>query len=86
MLTDILTILKGEHMLITEDQFTNQDRCDRCGSQAYVHVVLPSGNDLMFCGHHWTANKDLILDLDHVLVHDELGRLTSDHQSDTIEA
>lgn len=34
------------------------DRCDRCGAQAYVRVVLPGGTDLMFCGHHWHANED----------------------------
>jgi hypothetical protein len=27
------------------------DRCDRCGVQAQVRAVLPSG-DLLFCGHH----------------------------------
>lgn len=79
MLTDIVTIVKGEHMISTKNQLTNQDRCDRCGSQAYVHVVLPSGNDLMFCGHHWTENKDKIVEFQDVLVHSELGRLTSDH-------
>ncbi|MEN9922682.1 MAG: hypothetical protein RIS09_196 [Actinomycetota bacterium] len=33
------------------------DRCDRCGAQAYVKVVLPGGGTLFFCGHHYTANK-----------------------------
>ena len=28
------------------------DRCDRCGSQAYVAVTLREG-DLFFCGHHF---------------------------------
>lgn len=27
------------------------DRCDRCGAQARVRVVLASG-DLLFCAHH----------------------------------
>ncbi len=27
------------------------DRCDRCGAQARVRVLLASG-DLMFCAHH----------------------------------
>ena len=31
---------------------TASDRCDRCGAQAYVQVVLVSGGDLLFCGHH----------------------------------
>lgn len=30
---------------------TNADRCDRCGAQAYVRAVLPTG-DLLFCAHH----------------------------------
>lgn len=28
------------------------DRCDRCGSQAYVQVGLPAG-ELLFCAHHF---------------------------------
>jgi hypothetical protein len=35
---------------------TNADRCDRCGAQAYVSVLLETG-ELMFCGHDWTASK-----------------------------
>ena len=30
------------------------DRCDRCGAQARVRVVLPTG-DLLFCAHHAKA-------------------------------
>jgi hypothetical protein len=33
---------------------TNADRCDRCGAQARVRVVLVSG-DLLFCAHHAKA-------------------------------
>lgn len=28
------------------------DRCDRCGARAKVRAVLPSGGELLFCGHH----------------------------------
>ena len=28
------------------------DRCDRCGAQAFVRAILPSGRELLFCGHH----------------------------------
>lgn len=31
---------------------TAADRCDRCGAQAYVRVILTSGGELLFCGHH----------------------------------
>jgi len=30
------------------------DRCDRCGAQARVRVVLATG-DLLFCAHHAKA-------------------------------
>ena len=36
---------------------TAADRCDICGAQAFIRVVLESG-DLVFCGHHGTANKE----------------------------
>lgn len=31
---------------------TAVDRCDRCGAQAYVRVLLPSRLELLFCAHH----------------------------------
>jgi len=31
---------------------TAADRCDRCGAQAYLRVVLTSGGELLFCAHH----------------------------------
>lgn len=31
---------------------TRQDRCDRCGAAAKSRVVLHSGAELLFCGHH----------------------------------
>ena len=33
------------------------DRCDRCGAQARVRVVLASG-DLLFCAHHAHAYEE----------------------------
>jgi hypothetical protein len=33
---------------------TNADRCDRCGAQAFVRVLLTTG-DLLFCAHHAKA-------------------------------
>ncbi len=38
-------------------QLTRQDRCDRCGAQAYVRATLPGGSDLLFCGHHFRAHE-----------------------------
>ena len=31
---------------------TAMDRCDRCGAQAYVRVLLSNGLELLFCAHH----------------------------------
>ena len=36
---------------------TAADRCDRCGAQGRVRVVLSSG-DLIFCAHHAKAYED----------------------------
>lgn len=35
----------------TAPTLTAQDRCDRCGAQAYAAYVL-SGLDLLMCAHH----------------------------------
>jgi hypothetical protein len=40
---------------------TNADRCDRCGAQARVRVVLTSG-DLLFCAHHGKAYEPKLRD------------------------
>lgn len=37
---------------------TAADRCDRCGAQAYVRVLLNSGGELLFCAHHARVNED----------------------------
>jgi hypothetical protein len=35
-----------------EYELTANDRCDRCGAQAYVQVNGMEGS-LLFCAHHW---------------------------------
>lgn len=35
------------------DKLNALDRCDKCGAQAFVEATLTSGNNLMFCNHHW---------------------------------
>jgi hypothetical protein len=40
---------------------TAADRCDRCGAQARVRVVLTKG-DLLFCAHHAKAYEDKLRD------------------------
>ena len=53
------------------------DRCDRCGAQAYVRVVLASGADLLFCGHHWSRHGDAIRPQATQIL-DETHRLTEE--------
>lgn len=52
---------------------TAADRCDACGSQAYVLATLTTGS-LHFCAHHWTKNREKVEPLT-VHVHDETHKL-----------
>jgi hypothetical protein len=49
-------VVKATSFDVTETflprHLTDHDRCDRCGSQAYVQVSLPTGQ-LLFCAHHY---------------------------------
>jgi hypothetical protein len=51
------------------------ERCDRCGSQAYVSVRLPSGR-LFFCAHHYQQHQHA-LGVIATSVCDERDRLAS---------
>ena len=42
-----------------EKSLSVQDRCDRCGSQAWVLVKGMNG-ELLFCGHHYTSNESAL--------------------------
>ncbi|MDA8370544.1 MAG: hypothetical protein M0026_11860 [Nocardiopsaceae bacterium] len=53
---------------------TAADRCDRCGAQAYVRVVLNSGGDLLFCAHHMRKHDDSIRKIASE-IQDETSRL-----------
>jgi ribosomal protein S14 len=53
---------------------TAQDRCDRCGAQAYLRAVLPGGGDLLFCRHHAREHGEKLRQV-AVTVTDETGRL-----------
>ncbi len=55
------------------DELNTADRCDACGAQAYVKVVMPYG-ELLFCGHH--ANQHLIkLEQRALRIQDERSRI-----------
>lgn len=52
------------------------NRCDRCGAQAYVSVLLDTGGNLMFCSHHWRETKPALGDRAADVV-DETRRLAA---------
>lgn len=59
---------------VDDTPLTAQDRCDRCGAQAYVRAQLPSGDELLFCGHHGNAHRPSLL-VAGAALHDETDRL-----------
>jgi hypothetical protein len=56
---------------------TALDRCDRCGSQAYVRVTLEAGGELFFCAHHARKHAEVLRPLASEWL-DETDRLTAD--------
>ena len=51
-----------------------EDRCDRCGAQAYLRVELVSGGELLFCAHHAREHGDKLRQV-AATVHDETHKL-----------
>ncbi len=54
---------------------TAADRCDRCGAQAYIRVVLGNGGELLFCAHHGRKHADSLRQV-AILIQDETDRLS----------
>jgi hypothetical protein len=54
---------------------TAADRCDRCGAQAYVRVLLNSGGELLFCAHHMRKHDDSLRKIASD-IQDETNKLT----------
>ena len=54
------------------------DRCDRCGAAAVVRAILPTGGELLFCGHHARAHADAYTDL-ATSIQDETDKLLAEH-------
>jgi hypothetical protein len=59
-----------------EPQLTAADRCDSCGAQAYIRVVVKSG-ELLFCAHHGKKYEEKLSAIAHSW-HDESSRLLND--------
>ncbi|MEO9324570.1 hypothetical protein ABFT23_13840 [Nocardioides sp. C4-1] len=54
---------------------TAEDRCDRCGAQAYLRVELQSGGELLFCAHHAREHGDKLKEVATTVV-DETHKLS----------
>lgn len=52
-----------------------QDRCDRCGAQAYVKARIKTGGELLFCAHHGDENALTLIQNGHIIVIDEREKL-----------
>lgn len=61
-----------------EPQLTAADRCDSCGAQAYIRVVVNSG-ELLFCAHHGKKYQEKLSAIAHSW-HDESSRLLNDQR------
>ena len=62
------------NLTLEAPRLTAHDRCDRCGAQADVTVVLQAGGELMFCAHHARAHSDALRPLASEVI-DETERL-----------
>lgn len=62
---------------VLNDSLTAEDRCDRCGAQAFVRVMLTSGLELLFCAHHGREYDSKLRELDAQIT-DESSRLHED--------
>ena len=59
---------------------TVNDRCDRCGAQAYIRAVLSStGGELLFCAHHGRDVEETLRPKTSEWI-DETFRLEGDHR------
>ena len=59
---------------------TALDRCDRCSSQAYVRATMPSGAELLFCGHHANEHRAPLI-VAGASFYDETDKLTIPRES-----
>jgi hypothetical protein len=61
-----------------------EDRCDRCGAQAYLRVELHTGGELLFCAHHAREHGDKLREVAANYV-DETHRLADTPGSAPLE-
>lgn len=68
--------------MLTERTLVAADRCDRCGAQAHVRVMLPSGGELLFCAHHGRMHEAKLRELE-AAIQDSSERLAGTPASAT---
>lgn len=64
---------KTKEAIEVKYNLTAHDRCDRCGSQAYVKATGVNG-ELLFCGHHFAKVEKSIQEWAYEIM-DERDRL-----------
>ncbi|MBU6352641.1 MAG: hypothetical protein KJS67_01225 [Actinomycetales bacterium] len=67
----------SEKMVLDSTPLNAQDRCDRCGAQAYVRAVMSNGFELLFCGHHAKKYQEGLTS-SATRIDDETERLTAE--------
>lgn len=60
---------------------TAEDRCDRCGAQAYLKVEI-GGSSLLFCAHHSREHEPKLRAAGARFVRDERAALNDVGHSD----
>ncbi|MGN6427040.1 hypothetical protein [Leifsonia sp. NPDC080035] len=65
--------------LASGPQLTAADRCDSCGAQAYIRVVVNNG-ELLFCAHHGKKHQEKLSQIAHSW-HDETARLFEEQRA-----
>ncbi|AND16508.1 hypothetical protein C5C18_03505 [Rathayibacter tritici] len=63
----------GVDELASAHQLSAADRCDSCGAQAYIRVVVNNG-ELLFCAHHGKKYQEKLSGIAQSW-HDESARL-----------
>lgn len=57
-------------------ELNSTDRCDGCGVQAWARVRVPSGRELLLCGHHFAQHEAKLREADATWV-DERHRINA---------
>jgi hypothetical protein len=61
------------------DTLNPTDRCDACGSQAYIWINGVSG-DLLFCRHHFLKNEEKLREYAFEII-DETWKINAKSES-----